>query len=92
MNYDISRIKDELLIAEITKSLSRCIERKLEELHEKEVSPYINGIEGLAKYLNIGTTLSQELKNNKEIPSYQRGRTVWFKKSEVDRYIEKNRN
>ena len=87
MNYDFNRIKDELVVAEITHSLTGIIERKLEELHEKNTSPYINGIKGLANYLGVGTTLAQEIKNDKKIPSYQNGRTVWFKKSEADKYI-----
>lgn len=92
MTYDFNRIQDDLIINEIVKSLTSAICGKMEELHERDVSPFINGIDGLARYLNIGTTTAQEIKNNKEIPSFQRVRTVWFKKADADKFVEKNRN
>ena len=92
MSYDINRIKDEAVIADITNMLSKVVIDKLEELHDKDVSPYISGIKGLAKYLGVGVTLAQEIKNSHRIPSYQEGRMVWFKKSEVDRYINSLKN
>lgn len=88
MNF--SRIEDEIIIEKFRGIITEVVERKLEELHERDASPYITGIEGLAKYLNVGTTLAQELKNTKEIPPSQRGRTVWFLKSDVHKFIKKN--
>lgn len=87
-----TNIENELFVEQLRGIITEVVERKLEELHERDTSPYINGIDGLAKYLNIGTTLAQELKNEKAIASYQRGRTVWFKKSEVDRFVNQNKN
>lgn len=79
------------MITELTDRLSRIMNEKLEQLLQAESSPYINGIDGLAKYLGIGSTLAQELKNRKEIVCSQRGRQVWFKKSDVDKFMQRNR-
>ncbi len=79
------------MITELTDRLSRIMDEKLEQLRQAELSPYINGIDGLAKYLGIGPTLAQKLKSRKEIAYSQRGRQVWFKKSDVDKFMERNR-
>lgn len=67
------------------------IENKIEEIQDRANSPYINGIDGLAKYLGIGETLAQDLKNRKEIPCSQRGRQIWFKKSDIEKFMQQNR-
>ncbi len=67
------------------------LDEKIREMQDIESSPYINGIDGLAKYLGIGLTLAQELKNKKEIAYSQRGRQIWFKKSDVEKFIKRNR-
>ena len=63
----------------------------MEKLAEEKSSPYICGIDGLARYLNIGETVAQEIKNNNEIPCSQRGRKIWFEKKEVEKFMRKNR-
>jgi excisionase family DNA binding protein len=92
MAYDFARIQNDLIINQIVNSLMCGVERKMEELHEKESSPYIHGINGLANYLGIGKTLAQEIKNERKITPYQDGRNVWFKKAEVNKYVESNKN
>jgi len=89
--FNNQKIYDEAMITELMDRLSRIINEKLEQLQQTESSPYINGIDGLAKYLGVGLTLAQELKNRKEIAYSQRGRQVWFKKSDVDKFMQRNR-
>ena len=59
----------------------------------KEVvdSPYVQGIDGLANYLCIGKTIAHELKNSGEIPYSQRGRLIWFRKADIDKFMQRNR-
>ncbi len=91
MNYDVNRIFEDAAIKQITAELSKTIDSKLEQIQELQFSPYITGIDGLAKYLGIGLTLAQVMKNSKEIPYSQRGRQIWFKKSDVEKFITKNK-
>ena len=78
------------IISQLFEKLSM-IESKINEMQEHTNSPYVNGIDGLAKYLGIGETLAQDLKNRKEIPCSQRGRQIWFRKSDIERFMQQNR-
>ncbi len=88
---DHAKIYDDAVIAALTERVSKMLDEKIREMQDIESSPYINGIDGLAKYLGIGLTLAQELKNKKEIAYSQRGRQIWFKKSDVEKFIKRNR-
>lgn len=88
---DYAKIYDDAVIAALTERVSKMLDEKIREMQDIESSPYINGIDGLAKYLGIGLTLAQELKNKKEIAYSQRGRQIWFKKSDVEKFIKQNR-
>ena len=81
----------ELFIQEVRNSITEAVERKMEELHDRDTSPYITGIDCLAKYLGIGLTHAREIKSSEAFPCYQQGRTIWFKKAEIDKFIEKQR-
>ena len=89
MNQNL--IYDEVIITELTNRLSKIINEKLEQMQQAESSPYINGIDGLAENLGVGLTLAQELKNKKEIAYSQRGRQIWFKKSDIEKFMQRNR-
>ena len=73
--------------------LAKTIEEKVAEAikrqQEDESKPFVKGIRGLANYLDIGISLAQELKNNNEITYSQRGRELWFRKSEIDKFLQK---
>ncbi len=85
------KINNEVIITELTSRLSKIINEKLEQMQRAESSPYINGIDGLAEYLGVGLTLAQELKNKKEIAYSQRGRQIWFKKNDIEKFMQRNR-
>ena len=87
--YDYNRICDDAVINTITAKVIEAVEKKMERLTEEQSSPYICGIDGLARYLDIGETVAQEIKNNKEIPYSQRGRKIWFEKKEVDKFMRR---
>lgn len=55
---------------------------------EPGTPPLIYGIKGLAEFLNVSVPTAQKLKNDKIFPSYQRGRTIVFKSSEVLRGMQ----
>lgn len=82
--------ENERLVSAQNNLLNELME-KITKLQEDSASPYICGIPALAKYLGIGETFARELKDSKEFPCYQRGRALWFKKSEVEKFIQKNR-
>ena len=86
-----NQIHDELIITELTNRLSQIITEKLGQMQQAESTPYVNGIDGLAEYLGVGLTLAQELKNKKEIAYSQRGRQIWFKKSDIEKFMQRNR-
>ena len=89
--YDYNRICDDAVINTITMRVIDALKVQMEKMKEEQETPYIQGIDGLARYLGIGETVAQELKNNKEIPCSQRGRKIWFKKSDVERFIQRHR-
>ena len=92
MNYkSFNDVNQEILIQQVGDIITEVVERKMEELHDRDISPYITGIDNLARYLGIGQTRAQEMKNSKVFPCYQEGRTIWFKKAEIDKYITKPR-
>ena len=64
---DYAKIYDDAVIAALTERVSKMLDEKIREMQDIESSPYINGIDGLAKYLGIVFTLAQELKKKKEI-------------------------
>lgn len=85
------KINNRELIIALKEELGALLETKLEIIQNQIESPYVNGIDGLAKYLGVGLTLAQELKNKKEIAYSQRGRQVWFKKSDIEKFIQRNK-
>lgn len=85
------KINNRELIIALKEELGALLETKLEIIQKQIESPYVNGIDGLAKYLGVGLTLAQELKNKKEIAYSQRGRQVWFKKSDIEKFIQRNK-
>ena len=89
--YDYNRICDDAVINTITMRVIDALKVQMEKMKEEQETPYIQGIDGLALYLGIGETVAQELKNNKEIPCSQRGRKIWFKKSDVEKFIQRHR-
>ena len=70
--YDYNRICDDAVINTITARVIDAVEKKLNRLAEEQTSPYICGIDGLARYMGIGETVAQEIKNNKEIEKFMR--------------------
>lgn len=89
--YDYNRICDDVVINTITAKVIEALGKKMEELKEQQDSPFVYGIDGLARYLGIGETIAQEIKNNKEIPCSQRGRKIWFKKSDIEKFMQRNK-
>lgn len=85
------KIENDNWMITIKEELAKLLDTKLEKMQESIGSPYVNGIDGLAKYLGVGLTLAQELKNKKEIAYSQRGRQVWFKKSDIEKFMQRNR-
>lgn len=90
MNENIyEKVCNDALIATITDNVSKIINEKLEDLRNEMSSPYVNGINGLAEYLGIGETLATKIYKSHEIKSSRFGREIWFKKSEIDKFMTK---
>ncbi len=85
------KVCNEALIATITDKVSKIIEEKLEDLRDSMSSPYVNGLDGLSDYLGIGETLASKLYKTKEIRASRLGREIWFRKSDIDKFITKYR-
>ena len=83
------KICNEALIATITDKVSKIIDEKLEDLRDSMSSPYVNGIKGLAEYLGIGETLASKIYKNRKLVSSRFGREIWFRKSDIDKFITK---
>jgi excisionase family DNA binding protein len=83
------KICNEALITTITDKVSKIIDEKLEDLRDSMSSPYVNGIDGLADYMHIGETLARKLYKTKEIRASRFGREIWFRKSDIDKFITK---
>ena len=60
--YDYNRICDDAVINTITARVIEALEKKMEQLKEQEDTPFVFGIDGLARYLGVGETIAQELK------------------------------
>lgn len=76
------------LAEQLENKISKIADEKIKKSIDLSSSPYLCGIDELAKYLGIGKTAATELKNDKVIPYSQRGRLIWFKKSDVDKFIQ----
>ena len=85
------KICNEALIATITDKVSKIIDEKLEDLRDSMSSPYVNGIKGLAEYLAIGETLASKIYKNRKIVSSRLGREIWFRESDIDKFITKHK-
>lgn len=81
----------EQIISEVVERVSRLLDEKFEGVEASLASPYVNGINGLARYLGIGESLATQIKNNNEIAYSQRGREIWFRKSDIEKFMSKNR-
>jgi hypothetical protein len=69
---------------------------KFSLLHKMKEEHLINKLafsfsQTYSSYLGIGETVAQEIKNNREIPCSQRGRKIWFKKSDIEKFMQKNK-
>ena len=84
------KVHNDALIATITDTVSKVFDKKFEELKDSIASPYVNGIKGLAAYLGIGETLANKLHKDKEIKSSRFGREIWFRKSDIDKFMAKH--
>ena len=82
------KVYNDALVAVITDAVSKVFDKKFEELKDNIASPYVNGIKGLAAYLGIGETLANKL--HKEIKSSRFGREIWFRKSDIDKFMAKH--
>ena len=89
--YDYNRVCDDAVISTITTQVVDALSKQIEKMKESVDSPYVQGIDGLANYLCIGKTIAQELKNSGEIPYSQRGRLIWFRKADIDKFMQRNR-
>lgn len=89
--YDYNRICDDAVISTITAQVVDALSKQMEKMKEHGDSPYVQGIDGLADYLNIGKTIAQELKNSGEIPYSQRGRLIWFRKTDIEKFMQRNK-
>lgn len=81
----------EVAILNAMNRLEEKINNMMQELREKGNTPYLCGIDELAKYMGIGKTAATALKDRKEIPYSQRGRLLWFQKADVEKFIQRNR-
>jgi len=80
------------MIDERLANIERCIAQVMSVVLEKPQQLLVNGIEEetrltiaeLAKYLNKNKSKVLRYKKNSVFPFYQAGRTVYFKKNEVD--------
>ena len=84
------KLYNEKLTAAIADTVSKVFDKKFEELKDSIASPYVNGIKGLAAYLGFGETLANKLHKEKEIKSYRFGREIWFRKSDIDKFMAKH--
>ena len=89
--YDYNRVCDDAVISTITTQVVDALSKQIEKMKECVDSPYVQGIDGLANYLCIDKTIAQELKNSGEIPYSQRGRLIWFRKADIDKFMQRNR-
>lgn len=72
------------------------IERKLDELIQKINDPESSdpvwiSSKQLAEYLGISTTTVNKIRGSK-VPYYKLGGRIYFKKQEIDEWIEKTRH
>jgi excisionase family DNA binding protein len=84
------KVYNEALTTAIADAVSKVFDKKFEELKDNIASPYVNGIKGLAVYLGIGETLANKLHKDKEIKSSRFGREIWFRKSDIDKFMAKH--
>ena len=83
------KVCNEALIATITEKVSKIIDKKFEDLRDDISSPYVNGIKGLGNFLHIGETLASKLYKTKQIKSSRFGKEIWFKKSDIEKFMQK---
>lgn len=83
----------DLIVAKLSEQIEskivKIVDEKIQKVIDHSSSPYLCGIDELAKYLGIGKTAATELKNDKVIPFSQRGRLIWFKKADIDKFIQR---
>ncbi|MCX6232989.1 MAG: DUF3853 family protein [Bacteroidetes bacterium] len=66
--------------------------RSVQQPVSSDPEPYIYGIKGLAKFLNISTVTAQRVKNSGRIPFSQMQRTIIFKKDDVLKSLSNSYN
>lgn len=80
-----SRPLFQLTVSEFKNLLSDSIpEKKSEPQLTKPIREKINGIRGLAKFLEVSVPTAQRLKNKKSFPFYASGNKVYFFSDEVN--------
>ena len=57
--YDYNRICDDAVINTITMRVIDALKVQMEKMKEEQETPYIQGIDGLARYLGIGAYWSK---------------------------------
>lgn len=68
----------------------KVVKEELVKKVENNPKCHIKGIKGLAKFLNVGMSKAQQMKNDNMIPYTQYGRTVLFDPEKVLAALETN--
>ncbi len=83
ISYIINKLK------EIENSIASIQQQQCPSVIDTE--PYIYGIDGLAKFLQVSTVTAQSIKNSGKIPYSQIQRTIIFDKNKVLEAISYNK-
>lgn len=80
-------ILSQIPLSEIEQIIRKCVIDAIASTPQAQPAPQSEQtltIKGLAEYLNVTVCTIQAYKRKRVFPFYQTGRTVFFKKSEVD--------
>jgi len=73
------------------KECNKASEPQLERNHIEDLSSVFLNVQQIAKYLGTKPSTVYSLVEEKKIPHYRIGRQIRFKKSDVDEWMEKQR-